>query len=62
MSKKFFLTLGLIIALLSSQAGASVVAHWTFDEGGGTTAADSVGGYDGTLINALGKFMLKKII
>ncbi|HEY3319276.1 MAG TPA: LamG-like jellyroll fold domain-containing protein [Planctomycetota bacterium] len=32
--------------------GPGLVAHWTFDEGSGTTAADSSGnGYDGTLVN-----------
>ena len=30
---------------------AGLIHHWTFDEGGGTTAADSVGGFTGTLVN-----------
>jgi hypothetical protein len=29
------------------------VAHWTFDEGSGTTVADAVGNYDGTLVNSV---------
>jgi len=28
---------------------ANLVGHWTFDEGSGTTAADSVGDNDGTI-------------
>ena len=31
-------------------ASASLVAHWRFDETGGTTAFDSVGGVNGTLV------------
>ena len=27
-----------------------LVAYWSFDEGGGTTVADSIGGANGTLI------------
>jgi hypothetical protein len=27
------------------------IAHWTFDEIGGTVAADSIGGHDGTLVS-----------
>ena len=42
-----------LIGLVAGPAGASVVAHWTFDEGSGTTAADAVGDYDGTLVNSV---------
>ena len=47
MRTKLSWTLSLIgiLGLLASPARASVVAHWTFDEGSGTTVADSVGGY-----------------
>ena len=30
------------------------VAHWTFDEGAGSAAADSAGSNDGTLVNGPG--------
>ena len=53
MSKKliylvsFVLVLGLV---LTSAANATLIGWWKFDEGAGTTAADSSGnGYDGTL-------------
>ncbi len=51
MRPRLFWMLGLI-TLLTGQVGASVVARWTFDEGAGTTAADSVGDYDGALVNS----------
>jgi uncharacterized repeat protein (TIGR02543 family) len=34
-----------------SGAGSGLVAHYTFDEGSGTTAADSAGSNTGTLVN-----------
>jgi len=34
---------------LNNQANVGLVARWTLDDGGGTTAADSVGGDNGTL-------------
>ncbi|GAG43024.1 unnamed protein product, partial [marine sediment metagenome] len=42
------------LALCSSTLAlgdTGLLAHWKFDEGSGTTAYDSVGGNDGTLIN-----------
>jgi len=45
-TKLFLLVLG-VIGLAVSPAGASVVARWTFDEGAGTTVADSVGDHHG---------------
>jgi len=35
----------------AADKGAAPVAHWRFDEGGGTTAYDSSGGNNGTLVN-----------
>jgi hypothetical protein len=52
---------GALVALLAAaaltggfapEAGAALVARWTFDEGSGGTAADGVGGHDGTLTPA----------
>jgi hypothetical protein len=40
-----------------SPARADAVAQWHFDESGGTTAADSVGGFDGTLSAAGSSFV-----
>lgn len=51
MRTRLFWTLSLV-GLLVSPARASVVAHWTFDEGSGTTVADSVGAYQGTLMGS----------
>ncbi|GEM_PF-2895611 len=44
-----FLSLG-----IAGFANASVIWHYTFDETAGTTANDSVGSYNGTLVNATG--------
>jgi hypothetical protein len=44
-----FLALGIV-----SAANASVIWHYTFDETTGTTVNDSVGSYNGTLVNATG--------
>ena len=33
-------------------AGTGLVAHWSFDEGSGSTAVDGVGGHDGTINGA----------
>jgi len=52
MRTQLFLILS-TIGLLAGSAGASVVARWTFDEGSGTTAADSIGDYHGTLVNSV---------
>jgi len=35
---------------LNQDVPDGLVGHWSFDEGTGTTAADSVGGFDGTLV------------
>ncbi len=46
---------GLVLAvclLLGRSASADLVAHWTFDEGGGNNAVDEVGGVAGNVINA----------
>lgn len=41
--------LGAMVVCLSSQIGhADLLAHWDFEEGAGTTAADSVGSNNGT--------------
>ena len=37
---------------LAVPARGSVVAHWSFGEGDGSTANSSVGGYAGTLVNS----------
>ena len=37
------------LSIFSANVNAAIVAHWTFDEAGGAIAADSVGGFDGTL-------------
>jgi hypothetical protein len=53
-----FVVLGLITAFFFSNANylsaqtSGLIAHWTFDEGSGTTAADSSGnGHNGSLTN-----------
>lgn len=46
-------TVALMFALAGSAAGSDVVAHWSFDEGAGTTAADSSGNdLHGTVVDA----------
>ena len=40
-----------LTASSSASSFPSPVAHWTFDESSGTTAADSIGSNDGTLTN-----------
>jgi len=49
MRTRLLWTLGLVgfLGLLVSPAGASVVSRWTFDEGAGTTVADSLGRHPG---------------
>lgn len=42
----------LAAVLFAGVANAEMVAHWTFDEGDGTVAHDSAGGYDGTVNGA----------
>ena len=47
-----FALLGVLFWPALAGASATPIGHWTFDEGSGTTAADSSGnGHDGTLIN-----------
>ena len=52
---KLFLVavLGLLVLCGSAWAvdGSGLIAHWTLDEGDGTTAYDSAGDNDGTLVN-----------
>lgn len=51
MRSQSLVLLGLIvfIALSASVAMADLIAYWPLDEGSGNTAADVVGGFDGTL-------------
>ena len=55
MSKKILclLTLALMLGLVSS-ASAALEAHYQFEDGGGGTAMDMVGGHDGTLSSSVG--------
>lgn len=46
-------TMGLLMLLMASNANAALVAHWTFDEANGTTAFDSVGNVNGTLVGGV---------
>ncbi len=41
----------LAVIFTVAQTYAAPVAHWNFDEGSGTTAADSIGSNDGSLVN-----------
>lgn len=54
MRTKLWWALGLaaLVALLVNTAGASVVSRWTFDEGAGTTVADSLGRHPGEFRNS----------
>src|SRR5688500_13372590 len=38
-----------LVMLACASANGSIIAHWTFDEDGGSIAADRVGGFDGAL-------------
>ncbi len=44
------LAIGVVILGVTETASASLVAHWGFDESAGTTAFNSVGGINGTLV------------
>ncbi len=44
-----FLTLAMFVMFSATVAMAGLIAHWALDDGGGATAVDIVGGYDGTL-------------
>jgi hypothetical protein len=46
------LTIIALLTLAASDAGASLIGHWTFDEGSGTTAYDSINGLNGAISNA----------
>ncbi len=46
---------------VSAEAVKSPIAHWKLDETSGTTAVDSVGGHDGTLINMSPDWVAGKI-
>jgi hypothetical protein len=50
---KIIAVLGLLVLCRSAWAvdANGLVAHWKFDEGAGTTAHDSAGNNDGTLVN-----------
>jgi len=54
MRTKLLWTLGLVglLCLLVNSAGASVVSRWTFDEGAGTTVADSLGRHPGEFMGS----------
>ncbi len=43
------LTLVMFVTFSATIAMADLIAHWPLDDGGGTTAVDVVGGFDGTL-------------
>lgn len=55
MKKKLLagLAMGVLMLGVAVTASASLVAHWHFDETGGTTAFDSVGGVNGTLTDGV---------
>jgi hypothetical protein len=47
---------------LATSANAALIGHWKFDEGAGTTAADSSGnGYDADRVNADGSWTTGKV-
>jgi len=48
--KLIFLTCIVFVAGMAGTASAEKVGHWGLDEGSGTIAKDSAGGYDGTLM------------
>jgi hypothetical protein len=48
--KLIYLTVLALVLCVAGNASADLVARWKLDEGTGTIAADSTGGYDGTLI------------
>jgi len=50
MYKSLFYLFSVVLVLsVAGNVSAELVAHWRLDDGSGTTAADSVGGNDGTL-------------
>lgn len=52
--RKFVVLTAAVAMLFASQAGAALVGHWTFDDGAGETAADSVNGNDATWMGGSG--------
>ena len=40
---------GVLVGFVATTARADLIAHWPMDEGSGTTVADIVGGYNGTI-------------
>jgi hypothetical protein len=48
--KLTYLTVLALVLCVAGNTSADLVARWKLDEGSGTIAADSTGGYDGTLI------------
>jgi hypothetical protein len=51
--KKTLVSSVLLLCIFSGLAAAEgLIAHWTFDEGTGTTVADSASGYNGTVVGA----------
>lgn len=48
----YTICLAVALTMSATMANAELVAHWTFDEGSGTTAVDSAGGNNGTVYGA----------
>jgi hypothetical protein len=48
--KLFYLTCLVLVAGMVEIASAELIAQWKLDDGSGTIAKDSAGGYDGTLM------------
>jgi regulation of enolase protein 1 (concanavalin A-like superfamily) len=48
--KLIYLTCLVLIASMTGSASAGLIAQWKLDDGSGTVAKDSAGGYDGTLV------------
>ena len=50
--KSLIVLASLISLIISFPAHADLIAYWDFEEGSGTTAYDTVGGYHGTISGA----------
>ncbi len=48
--KLIYLTCLVLVAGMAGNASAELIGHWMLDDGTGTIAKDSAGGYDGTLM------------
>ena len=48
--KLIYLTCLVFIVSMAGNASAELIAQWKLDDGSGTIAKDSAGGYDGTLM------------